>query len=267
MVIKPNHRSVDMNGRVYLPQLTNWSPYTSNLVELVGILSSVFSGEPPVNSKKPPPAPSVAPVVVPAKPVPLEAVVVGGPTRTDQLIKSLTVKIRAKLPVKLKAEVDAVNDLRTKTSKYTSHTREMERLERELVCDLVDQCGKRKLGLEKLIAETIAWNEANRVKETVGSDETGSPPTGGGIAALKYLDAESVVGQQVIDLLADECAIEDLIDALNELNRRGKLSMSDLLKEIRSLTRRLFEIKTIRKKAVVVIQSNQKTLQAPKASH
>ena len=267
MVIKPNHRSVDMNGRVYLPQLTNWSPYTSNLVELVGILSSVFSGEPPVNSKKPPPAP----VVVPAQPVassrqqPLEAVVVGGPTRTDQLIKSLTVKIRAKLPVKLKADVDAVNDLRTKTSKYTSHTKEMERLERELVCDLVDQCGKRKVGLEKLIAETLAWNEANRVKDTVGSDEPGSP-TEGGITALKYLDAESVVGQQVIDLLAEECAIEDLIDALNELNRRGKMSMSDLLKEIRSLTRRLFEIKRIRKKAVVVIQSNHKTLQVPKAS-
>jgi hypothetical protein len=43
--------------------------------------------------------------------------------------------------------------------------------------------------------------------------------------------------------------------------------MSDLLKEIRSLTRRLFEIKRIRKKAVVVIQSNHKTLQVPKASH
>jgi ESCRT-I complex subunit TSG101 len=246
MVIKPNHRSVDMNGRVYLPQLTNWSPYTSNLVELVGILSSVFSGEPPVNSKKSNPAPVVAP---------LAAVVVGGPTRTDQLVKSLTVKIRAKLPVKLKTEVDAINELRAKNMRFSSHIKELEKLNREISTDFTVQCTRKKSELESRIAETIEWNKTNRIsKPEIGSD----PVSESGVAALKYLDAESVVGQQIIDLLAEECAIEDLIDCLNELVRRGKLSMSDLLREMRSLTRRLFEVKIIKKKALVVIQSNRK---------
>jgi ESCRT-I complex subunit TSG101 len=246
MVIKPNHRSVDMNGRVYLPQLTNWSPYTSNLVELVGILSSVFSGEPPVNSKKSSPAPVVAP---------LAAVVVGGPTRTDQLVKSLTVKIRAKLPVKLKTEVDAINELRAKNMRFSSHIKELEKLNREISTDFTVQCTRKKSELESRIAETIEWNKTNRIsKPEIGSESVSES----GVAALKYLDAESVVGQQIIDLLAEECAIEDLIDSLNELVRRGKMSMSDLLREIRSLTRRLFEVKIIKKKALVVIQSNRK---------
>ena len=271
MVIKPNHRSVDMNGRVYLPQLTNWSPYTSNLVELVGILSSVFSAEPPVNSKKPPPAPVVVsaqpvPVAAPTTRQPLEAVVVGGPTRTDQLIKSLTVKIRAKLPVKLKAEIDAINEYRTKSAKYSNHTRELEKLERELRRDLVDQCVKKKSEMENLIRSTKTWNDENRVKQLDSDQLDESESSGAASAALRYLDAESVVGQQVIDLIAEECAIEDLIDSLNEMNRRGKLTMSDLLKEIRSLTRRLFEVKTIRKKALVVIQCHNKTLQVPSAA-
>jgi ESCRT-I complex subunit TSG101 len=259
MVIKPNHRSVDMNGRVYLPQLTNWSPYTSNLVELVGILSSVFSAEPPVNSKKTLSAHVVTPRPPPA---PLQAVVVGGPTRTDQLIKSLTVKIRAKLPVKLKAEVDAINDLRTKNVKFTSHMKEVEKLNREVSTYLTDHCIKKQLELETRIAETIEWNKMNRISKS----EIDSPSEGG-VAALKYLDAESVVGQQIIDLLAEECAIEDLIDSLNESVRRGKMSMSDLLKEIRSLTRRLFEVKTIKKKALVVIQSNRKANAVPRISN
>ena len=269
MVIKPNHRSVDMNGRVYLPQLTNWSPYTSSLVEIVGILSSIFSAEPPVNSKK---TISPAPVVAPQ---PLTAVVVGGPTRSDHLVKSISVKLRAKLPVKLKADVDAINELRTKNAQFSSHMKEMERLNRQCNNDLVPKLERKKMDLEKLIAETVAWNATNQIPVVAttttkpDADNTVEPPptTNNKTAVLKYLDAESVVGQQIIDLLAEECAIEDLIDALNELNRRGKLTMSDLLKEIRALTRRLFEVKMIKKKALVVIQTNSKTLQVPKFSY
>ena len=75
-------------------------------------------------------------------------------------------------------------------------------------------------------------------------------------SALTFLDAKSVVGQQVIDLLVEECAIEDLIDTLTELNRSGRICISDRLREVRQLTRRLFEIKVVKRKALVVLQSH-----------
>jgi len=89
------------------------------------------------------------------------------------------------------------------------------------------------------------------------------------MGALAYLEAESVVGQQVIDLMAEECACEDLIDYLCALNRDGKLSMSDLLKEIRGLTRRIFEIRTLKRRGLVILQSigSGNTLKVPTVAH
>ena len=47
MVIKPNHRHVGSDGTVYLPYLHSWNS-NSKLVELVQMMSNVFSDMPPV---------------------------------------------------------------------------------------------------------------------------------------------------------------------------------------------------------------------------
>ncbi|XP_050539398.1 tumor susceptibility gene 101 protein [Daktulosphaira vitifoliae] len=41
---------VDHNGKIYLPYLHNWTPTTSNLLELIGIMTVTFSETPPVYS-------------------------------------------------------------------------------------------------------------------------------------------------------------------------------------------------------------------------
>lgn len=48
MRIKDGHLHVDHYGVVYLPYLNQWSPQSSTLIELVTIMSSVFSQDPPV---------------------------------------------------------------------------------------------------------------------------------------------------------------------------------------------------------------------------
>ncbi|KAF4653323.1 hypothetical protein FOL47_010592 [Perkinsus chesapeaki] len=53
MSIKPRHQHVDHNGMVYLPYLNAWSPYSSTLPELVTIIASTFSADPPVYSSGP----------------------------------------------------------------------------------------------------------------------------------------------------------------------------------------------------------------------
>lgn len=48
MRIKDGHLHVDHNGVIYLPYLNQWNPQSSNLLEMVTIMSSVFSQDPPV---------------------------------------------------------------------------------------------------------------------------------------------------------------------------------------------------------------------------
>lgn len=65
MLIKPRHLHVDTQGQIYLPYLRHWQPQSSTLVDLIAILSSVFSDDPPVYSaleSQPPPPPGPAPV-------------------------------------------------------------------------------------------------------------------------------------------------------------------------------------------------------------
>lgn len=49
MIIKHNHKHVDMNGLVYLPYLHDWN-VNSNLLQMVEVASAIFSGEPPLFS-------------------------------------------------------------------------------------------------------------------------------------------------------------------------------------------------------------------------
>ncbi|GKZ00203.1 hypothetical protein MPSEU_000973300 [Mayamaea pseudoterrestris] len=48
MYLKQNHKHVDSTGKVYLPYLHEWNKMTHNLIELVVVMSSVFSNDPPV---------------------------------------------------------------------------------------------------------------------------------------------------------------------------------------------------------------------------
>jgi len=53
MYLKENHRHVGSDGKVYLPYLHEWRSHSHNLVELIVAMSSVFSAEPPVFTKRP----------------------------------------------------------------------------------------------------------------------------------------------------------------------------------------------------------------------
>ena len=53
MYLKENHRHVGSDGKVYLPYLNQWRSNTHNLVELVVAMSSVFSADPPVFTRRP----------------------------------------------------------------------------------------------------------------------------------------------------------------------------------------------------------------------
>jgi ESCRT-I complex subunit TSG101 len=246
MAIKPNHKSVDMNGRVYLPELTRWNSYSSNLVSIVGVLSSIFSHEPPVHAVR---------RNGPFPPQVVKAHAVGAPAnRKDTLIQFLTVKLRAKVPGRVKSEVDTLNRSRQVESEIATNGARMRLLMSDL-SSLRARMEEEIIQLDTLDSQNRDWILRN---ETKSSDSTEAN-------ALTYLEADSAVGQQVIDLLAEECANEDLIDYLCALNREGKLGMSELLREMRMLTRKIFEIRTLKRKCLIVLQSVRPTsLQVPR---
>jgi hypothetical protein len=205
------------------------------------------------------PNPVTAPVIV-SRPVTVV------PNRRDQLMKSITIKLRAKLPARIKTEIDAINDARRREAKYVSTQKEIREISGQLAATR-KACLTKKLELERRILEANQWLSEHRGTAKRSQDEAsedGEYQSGvsdneeeGGHASIAYFAEQSVVGQQVIDLMAEECAIEDLIDLLNERNRAGKLSMSDLLREVRSLTRRLFEIKFIKQRCLVVVKTRK----------
>jgi len=47
MMVKPNHQHVGTDGMIYLPYLNSWGG-SSNLVDLLGVMSLVFSADPPL---------------------------------------------------------------------------------------------------------------------------------------------------------------------------------------------------------------------------
>jgi hypothetical protein len=52
MIIKPGHQNIDIEGGVFMSYLSDWS-VGSTLVELVALLSSLFSMDPPLYAKPP----------------------------------------------------------------------------------------------------------------------------------------------------------------------------------------------------------------------
>ncbi|KAL7580814.1 hypothetical protein ACA910_001091 [Epithemia clementina (nom. ined.)] len=53
MYLKENHRHVGSDGKVYMPYLHGWRASSHDLIELVVAMSSLFSAEPPVFTRRP----------------------------------------------------------------------------------------------------------------------------------------------------------------------------------------------------------------------
>lgn len=63
MIIKSNHKNVDMEGLVYMPYLHQWNRH-SDLLQLCQQCCATFSAEPPLFAKPPEPTPSYSSNVV-----------------------------------------------------------------------------------------------------------------------------------------------------------------------------------------------------------
>ncbi|ERE79628.1 tumor susceptibility protein [Cricetulus griseus] len=287
MTIKTG-KHVDANGKIYLPYLHDWKHPRSELLELIQIMIVIFGEEPPVFSRPTisasyppytatgppntsympgmpsgisaypsgyPPNPSAYPgcPYPPAGPYPATTssqypsqppVTTVGPSRDgtiseDTIRASLISAVSDKLRWRMKEEMDGaqaeLNALkRTEEDLKKGHQKLEEmvtRLDQEVaeVDKNIELLKKKDEELSSALEKMENQSENNDIDEVI-------IPT-----APLY--------KQILNLYAEENAIEDTIFYLGEALRRGVIDLDVFLKHVRLLSRKQFQLRALMQKA------------------
>ncbi|XP_056115037.1 tumor susceptibility gene 101 protein [Rhinichthys klamathensis goyatoka] len=283
MMIKPG-KHVDANGKIYLPYLHEWKPPQSNLLGLIQVMIVVFGEEPPVFSRPSTQAtfPAAGPPntsYMPSTPglpysqghsanpggfqgYPYPAAASGypssgsslytqvspittvGPTRDgtigeDTIRASLVSAVSDKLRWRMKeemdraqAELDALK--RTEEDLKRGHQK-LEEMVTKLDLEMAD-VDKNIDSLKQKDEElTVALERMQNQSEDNDLDDVIVP------TAPLY--------KQILNLYAEENAIEDTIFYLGEALRRDVIDLDVFLKHVRLLSRKQFQLRALMQKA------------------
>ncbi|CAM4527627.1 unnamed protein product [Leuciscus chuanchicus] len=286
MMIKPG-KHVDANGKIYLPFLHEWKPPQSNLLGLIQVMIVVFGEEPPVFSRPStqatyPAFPAAGPPntsYMPSTPglpysqghpvnsggfqgypypatasgypstgsslyTPVSPVTTVGPTRDgtigeDTIRASLVSAVSDKLRWRMKeemdraqAELDALK--RTEEDLKRGHQK-LEEMVTKLDLEMAD-VDKNIDSLKQKDEElTVALERMQNQSEDNDLDDVIVP------TAPLY--------KQILNLYAEENAIEDTIFYLGEALRRDVIDLDVFLKHVRLLSRKQFQLRALMQKA------------------
>lgn len=287
MMIKPG-KHVDANGKVYLPYLHEWKPPQSDLYGLIQVMIVVFGEEPPVFSRPssqaaypafpaagPPntsymPTPqglpysqghSANPGVFQGYPypatgsgypttsgssmyTPMSSVPTVGPSRDgtigeDTIRASLVSAVSDKLRRRMKEEMDGAQaELDALRRTEEDLKRGHQKLE-EMVTKLDVEMAEVDRNIDRLKQKdeelTAALERMENQAEDNDIDDVIVP------TAPLY--------KQILNLYAEENAIEDTIFYLGEALRRDVIDLDVFLKHVRLLSRKQFQLRALMQKA------------------
>lgn len=249
MELKKSHPHVDQGGMIYIPYLSSWNERSSSLTELVTFLKSIFSIQPPVHSTAAgsrPAAAAKAPPIVQA--VPVAAHVVAQPvtpvlvsrSAKEGLVQSATQKLESRWRSVLGPLVADVNVQLEQRVELEAGAKKVNEAIVDLQAELERKAQQQK---DLVVVETKlrAFIEANAGREPDPDDlrNSADPDT-----------------QQVLDCLAEEIALEELLMALDELLDARKISIEDFLREVRDVARRKFLCQVQRQKAAASVAAS-----------
>ncbi|XP_008310552.1 tumor susceptibility 101a isoform X2 [Cynoglossus semilaevis] len=285
MMIKTG-KHIDANGKIYLPYLHEWKPKVSDLYGLIQVMIVVFGEEPPVFSRPttqapypsfqatgPPNAsympgmPAVSPYGSTANPGGYPAyqypvsnsysanagpahypsqpsVSTAGPSRDGtigedtiraSLISAVSDKLRWRMKEEMdraQAELDALKRTEEDLKKGHQKLEEMvSRLDQEVseVDRNIELLKKKDEELIEALEKMENQSENNDIDDVI-------VPT-----APLY--------KQILNLYAEENAIEDTIFYLGEALRKGVIDLEVFLKHVRLLSRKQFQLRALMQKA------------------
>jgi len=250
MALKQNHPNVDQGGMIYLPYLSTWAPNTSTLSELMTFVASAFSSNPPVYAKsaaapQPPVARAVAsqgyaqPVVAVAKAVPTAVAKAVTLSPREQAVRALTEEARKRWPSALEPIIKDINDQARRKAELQNASDKVD----EAVSELDNET--REVQAKEVELQGIEAQLQRFVTENAGREP--DPDT------LKdSLDQNTSL---VLELIAEEMAMEEYLAALDELLESRKVSMDDFLREVRDVSREQFKVRACRIKAASQVRA------------
>lgn len=255
MAITANHPSVDQGGMYYSPMLSAWNERASNLTDLVSHMISSFSASPPVHATQSHPerrsqqsASQRPPVaggeyfgrlddVASANPV---AQPVGAPfgaaerhvliQRTTQALKDRWPVVIGKIVSEVNGQIDKRNELKTQVQQLQQDLADLKLRAREQETQVKE--------METAEADLTAFIEANEGRDPEPEH------------LKKQLDPNS---RLVLDMLAEELALDEFLAALDGLLAARRVSIDDFLREVRDTSRRKFMCCEQRKKAEAAV--------------
>lgn len=253
MALKTGHANVDQGGMIYMPYLSNWNERSSTLADLMATISSVFSQAPPVYSTS---TASKFSQQQQAMPV---AKATAMPVATAKAMPVATAKPAAAMPV---AQARPRSTREVMLDELTTNAKKRwVQLLQEPVQDgnkALETRGKLQDEQAALSGQVEALQRRaarNQHHETELREMEGALQVFVDQAAAKEFsvddlkDQDDPDAQQVLDLLAEEMALEEYSVALDELLAAGKISVDDFLRESREMSRKQFICQKTRKKA------------------
>uniref|UniRef100_A0A3P8NAX0 Tumor susceptibility 101a n=1 Tax=Astatotilapia calliptera TaxID=8154 RepID=A0A3P8NAX0_ASTCA len=248
MMIKTG-KHIDANGKIYLPYLHEWKHPQSDLYGLIQVMIVVFGEEPPVFSRPTTQAPyqafqAAGPpnfVVVSFFPsgspvhCPNRDGTIGEDTIRASLISAVSDKLRWRMKEEMdraQAELDALKRTEEDLKKGHQKLEEMiSRLDQEVteVDRNIDLLKRKDEELSEALEKMENQSENNDIDDVI-------VPT-----APLY--------KQILNLYAEENAIEDTIFYLGEALRRGVIDLEVFLKHVRLLSRKQFQLRALMQKA------------------
>jgi ESCRT-I complex subunit TSG101 len=263
MIIKPRHRHVNSQGLCYLPYLSQWNAQVSNLYELVNNLSAVFGQEPPVFQKTsstpssdystqtqninspvymmtssttpPPPMQTQSPITVQQPQINMQT---SKQQMKDNIKRQLIAKIEYKLrPLveettkNLKAEMDTQDELNVRAQKLDQLDLQMTNEEKQMDNDIET--------LRAKLTSFDLWIQ-NHEKKDIDVD--------------KAIEPEDIYSKQILDLMAEENAIEDFFYYLDKALQYKTIDLETYLNHVREASRQQFMKKALLKKISIAQQ-------------
>uniref|UniRef100_A0A8C2W730 Tumor susceptibility 101 n=2 Tax=Chinchilla lanigera TaxID=34839 RepID=A0A8C2W730_CHILA len=234
MTIKTG-KHVDANGKIYLPYLHEWKHPQSDLLGLIQVMIVVFGDEPPVFSRPTVPA-SYPPYQATGPPnSPSRDGTISEDTIRASLISAVSDKLRWRMKEEMdraQAELNALKRTEEDLKKGHQKLEEMvTRLDQEVaeVDKNIELLKKKDEELSSALEKMENQSENNDIDEVI-------IPT-----APLY--------KQILNLYAEENAIEDTIFYLGEALRRGVIDLDVFLKHVRLLSRKQFQLRALMQKA------------------
>ncbi|KAK3528399.1 hypothetical protein QTP86_034216 [Hemibagrus guttatus] len=234
MMIKTG-KHVDANGKIYLPYLHEWKHPESDLFGLIQVMIVVFGEEPPVFAR--PTTQTAYPGFQPSGPPtgPSRDATIGEDTIRASLVSAVSDKLRWRMKEEMdraQAELDALK--RTEEDLKKGHQK-LEEMVSKVDQEITDVDRNIELLKKKDEELTAALEKMEQQSENNDIDELIVP------TAPLY--------RQILNLYAEENAIEDTIFYLGEALRRDVIDLDVFLKHVRLLSRKQFQLRALMQKA------------------